>query len=162
MTLLTPALIKPVLTIAALAAILLYVRHLNSELDTYKTNYEAEKSLHQQAANSLLAERINATEAYKEALVLEGKFNEIQKQNTKYRDCVIKRNCYVSLRKSESKTSGLLPQSSGPGSSINDSSDELDGELQQSILVLREEVEKAAEQIIGLQSYINTYCYKIN
>ncbi len=155
---LSPALIKPLIGIAALAAIVLYAKHVINERDHFEKKYNEELSLHQEAANALLSERLNYREAQKDAEALEVKFNEITQQNTKYRNCIANGTCSVSLRNQAQTNNGKTDTGTVPQN--NDSTGGIKFTVQQDIFDLRASIQADEVKIVGLQAYINKYCYK--
>jgi hypothetical protein len=158
----SPGLIKLGIGIAAVAAIILYINHLQNDVEKYKKDFETEQANHQSAANTLLSERISALRMQEKALELEKKFNEIHKANDAYRECVANRTCYVSLRQPTKKESGLLPNAGTTSSKLDDSPGSIELTVQQDIFHLEASIKIDELKIIELQNYINTECYKTN
>jgi hypothetical protein len=129
-----------------------------SYLNSFKQKYTDEVALHQAAANSLLSERLSNIQSYNDGLELEKKYNEITKKNVYYKNCIANGTCSISLRQSTKNSAGLLSETSGTDTKSDVTSGRLDRELQQRIQDHRTEIEKAQEQINGLQSYINKHC----
>lgn len=152
---LSPTVIKYLIGVAAIAAIVLYGNHVIKERDKYKSSYETETKLRQETANVLLAERLNSVQMAKEAKEIEDKLNEIAEQNTKYRNCVANRTCYVSLRQQAPKTT--YTSSTTPGIN-NGTQNSIDIALQQDIFDLRASIERDELIIKKLQQYIIQYC----
>lgn len=146
--------IKATISLGLATGAYFYWSHLNS----FKQKYNDEVALHQAAANSLLSERLSAIDSYNDGLELEKKFNAIAKKNAEYKNCIANGTCYISLRQSTKTGSGLLSETSTTNTEFDGTSRQLDRELQQRIQDHRTEIEKAWEQINGLQAYINKYC----
>lgn len=151
-------LVKILISLGLVTGAYFYWSHLNS----FKQKYADEVVLHQAAANSLLSERLASIESHNDGLELEKKLNAITKKNIEYKNCIANGTCYISLRQSAKTTTGLLPETSGTDTEFDGTSRQLDRELQQRIQDHSTEVEKAWQQINGLQEYINKYCYKPN
>lgn len=154
----SPALIKPLMGIAAVAAIFFYGKHLYDERNAYKDNYEQEVKNHQETANSRLIEQINARKAHEEALALEKKFNELRKKNSEYAACIANGTCGVRVRSGQSQTRSNT--NTAAGSKPDDSSGGIEFTVQQDIFSLRTSIEIDEMKITGLQDYINKWCYK--
>lgn len=146
--------IKVIVCLGLVTGAYFYWDHLNS----FKQKYADEVALHQAAANSLLSERLASIESYNDGIELEKKYNAIAKKNVEYKNCIANGTCSISLRTSTKNSSGLLPETSGTVTSTDGTSGQLDRELQQRIQDHRTEIEKAWEQINGLQAYINKHC----
>ncbi len=146
--------IKILVSLGLVTGVYFYWSHLNS----FKQKYADEVALHQAAANSLLSERLSNIQSYNDGLELEKKYNAIAKKNADYKHCIANGTCSISLRTSSQNSTGLLQETSSTCPQFNETSGQLDRELQQRIQDHRTEIEKAQEQINGLQSYINKYC----
>jgi hypothetical protein len=152
----SPAVIKILLSGASVLALFLYVKNLQNTVKELETNYSNEVQAHQEVSNVLLAERLETVQVNKLAVELEERFNEISEQNDKYRKCINDRTCYVSLRKQAAETS--TKESSGSTSTSANLQKQIDGEIQRDILDLRKSIEEDAAMINGYIKFITDHC----
>lgn len=147
--------IKYLIMGAGIVSVFFYVKNLQEDVAELESKYSEEVKLRQDTANILLAERLDSVKVQELADNLEKSFNELNTENAKYRECVAKRNCYISLRK---QSTTPAEKTAGTSSIDNEVHQQFNGDVQRDILDLRTSIKRDGEVIKSLQKYITTFC----